>query len=184
MKTRLLALAALLPMSTFAAAGDGWRFAPALSDPGHKFAPTVAAVAGVMDLTEGDSDAYAGVELNFNCGLIQSPGNKIRSHLMVGQYDKDGVDITTVELSPRYTVDMGSGWSAGFGPGLGYVRSEIAGRTTSMAALQLVAGVNYRQGSFYAGADARYQDARDKTVGGAELQLDSWLVAVKAGVNF
>lgn len=87
-------------------------------------------------------------------------------------------------LSPRYTVDIGSGWSVGVGPGLGYVRSEIDGRKTGMAAVQFVAGLNYRHGMFYAGADARYQDARDKTVGSAELQLDNWLLVIKAGVNF
>lgn len=166
------------------AVADGWRFAPLMTDPAFKLQPTVAVVAGSLDVKNGGSDTYAGVELNFNCGLVQSPGNRIRSHLQVGQYDKDGLELTTVELSPRYTVPLAGGWSVGVGPGIGYVRAETAGQKTSLAALQVVGGVNYRQGMYYAGVDARYQDARDKRVNGAELRVDNWLVAAKVGVNF
>lgn len=35
----------------------------------------------------------------------------MKTRLLTGQFATDGVAITTVELSPRDTVDIGSGWS-------------------------------------------------------------------------
>jgi hypothetical protein len=177
-------VAAMLATASLTAAAEGARFAPLFTDPNFKLEPTVAAVVGAMKPEDVPSDLFAGIELNFNCGLFQTADNRMRTHLVVGQYDKAGLDLTTVELSPRYTMPVGKGFSVGVGPGVALVRSEVAGQKASHAALMVAGGVNYRNGAYYAGVDLRYQDTNDKRVGGVTREADNWLLAAKVGINF
>lgn len=182
MKKTLLAVA--LSSLSLAAAAQEWRFAPALKDASFKFEPTIAATVGAVKPNGGGETATAyGVELNFNCGLIQSPDNRIRTHLTFSQADEDDYDATMIELSPRYTVPLANGFSVGVGPSIGAVRVNpaVAGMDTeTMFAYGLVAGVNYRSGAFYAGLDFGVRRTDDKN----GIDYDSRGATLKVGYNF
>lgn len=182
LKTTLLAAA--LATASLSATAEGVRFAPLLTDPNFKLEPTIALVAGSLKPENFSSDLYAGVELNFNCGLFQTADNRMRTHLAIGSYDRGGLELTTFELSPRYTVPMGNGFSVGVGPGIAYVSADAANQESSHFAWMVAGGVNYRSGAYYAGVDLRYQDTHEKRVAGVERDADNWLLAAKVGINF
>jgi hypothetical protein len=180
MKKSLFVLA--LSSLSLAAAADGWKFAPLFTDHGFKFQPTVAATAGsVKPQGNGDATAY-GLEVNFNCGLLQSPDNRIRTHLSLSRVDESRYDATLVELSPRYTVPLSSGLSVGVGPSLGGVRLEPAGagRNETVFAYGLIGGLNYRMGALYAGLDLGVRRTTEKN----GIDFDSRYATLKVGFNF
>ena len=127
MKKTVLALA-LLAGTTLAQA-QSWKLFPLFTDPNHKLAPTLALTADRVDPDGPPSASSFGAELNFNCGLIQSPDNRIRSYLKVHASDEDGVKATTFELSPRYMLPVGNNVSVGAGPSLTAVRVKAPGVT-------------------------------------------------------
>lgn len=177
-------LATLLAATSLTASAEGAKFAPLLTDPDFRFEPTIAAVIGALKPEDASSGLYAGAELNFNCGLFQTADRRMRTHLAVGSYDQDGAELTTVELSPRYTVPIGSGFALGAGPGLAYVRSTVANQDTSHVAWMIAGGVSFRKGAYYAGVDLRYQDTNEKQLGGVTVDPDNWAIAAKVGYNF
>lgn len=182
MKTslRLSTLATLLALSSVPAlAADGWTWLPILS-PGYKAEPTLAlSVASTKPDKGGEATAW-GVDFNFNCGLIQSPDQRIRTHFNVSHSSDSGVKTTAFELSPRYTAPLGGGWSAGVGPSLGVFKVETGSVSKNLFGTGLAAGLNYRVGSFYTGLDLRYHATGAK--GGVDL--DPTTVSLKVGVNF
>lgn len=181
MKKSLIAIV-LSSLSVAASAAD-WKFAPLFNDAGFSFDPAIAATVGAVKPQGGSSATAYGVELNFNCGLLQSPDNRMRTHLSLSSVDEDAYDATVIELSPRYTVPVGSGMSIGIGPSLGAVRvnSAAAGvATETVFAYGLVAGVNYRRGALYAGLDLGVRRTDDK--GG--IDYDSRAATLKVGFNF
>ena len=125
--TRYLVLAAATAASLFAlpAQAEGWRFAPLLTDPDFQLEPSLALTAAHVEPTNDGADSVNafGIELNFNCGLIQSPDNRIRTHLSMSRIDEDDAEVTTFALSPRYTLPMGGGLSIGAGPSLALVKA-------------------------------------------------------------
>ncbi|GAB3551400.1 hypothetical protein GCM10027343_35560 [Noviherbaspirillum agri] len=182
MKKTLLAVA--LSSLSLAAAAQEWRFAPGLKDPSFKHEPTIAATVGAIKPNGGGDTATAyGVELNFNCGLFQSPDNRIRTHLSVSRADEDDVDATMVELSPRYTVPLSNGFSVGVGPSIGAVRVNPAAAgadTETVFAYGVVAGLNYRSGGLYAGLDLGVRRTTEKS----GIDFDSRGATLKVGYNF
>lgn len=181
MKKTLLAIA--LSTASVAAMAQEWKFAPVLSDSKFKFEPTIAATVSTVKPQGGSSDTAYGVEMNFNCGLIQSPDNRIRTHLSISRVDESNYDATIIELSPRYTVPLSNGFSIGVGPSLGAVRvdSAAAGAATeTVFAYGLVAGVNYRSGAFYAGLDLGVR----RTGNDNGVEFDSRGATLKVGFNF
>ena len=179
MKKTLLAVA-LLSLSATALA-DGWKFAPRMSDPGFKFEPSVAVTAGSVKPQDGSSAEAFGLELNFNCGMLQSPDNRIRTHLSLTRVNESDHDAVSIELSPRYTVPLASGFSVGIGPSLGAVRVDPAGAgRETLFAYGLVGGLNYRAGAFYAGLDLGARRTSEK--GG--IDYDSRYALLKVGINF
>lgn len=180
-KTVLAALAVTAALSTSAQA-DGWRLFPIFTDSALKFEPTLALTVNRVDPDEAGSQvatAY-GIDFNFNCGLIQDPQNRIRTHLNISRSEKNGVEVTGYELSPRYTVPLGGGWSAGVGPSLAIFDLETATAKSSYSGLGLAAGVNYRAGAYYAGADLRYHGTDNKH----SADYDNLALGIKVGVNF
>lgn len=178
-----LLLAVTLSSLSAAAMAQNWKFAPALTESGFKFEPTIAATVSTIKPQGGSSDTAYGVEMNFNCGLIQSPDNRIRTHLSISRVDGNNYDATIIELSPRYTVPLSNGFSIGVGPSLGAVRVDAttAGAPTeTVFAYGLVAGVNYRSGAFYAGLDL---GAR-RTGNDNGVDFDSRGATLKVGFNF
>jgi hypothetical protein len=177
-----IVLAAALAAAAVPALAEGWRFAPLFSDPGFKLEPTVALTVASVDPKEGDSATSYGVDINFNCGILQDPQNRMRTHINIHQADEDGTQATAFELSPRYTVPLGNGLSVGVGPSLGAfkVKVDAAGFDETYFGIGLAAGVNYRLGKFYAGADVRYHATGEKQ----GVDYDHTTAGVKLGMNF
>lgn len=177
--------AALLVSSTLAssaAVAEGWRFLPALSDKGMKFEPTVALTLNRVDPDANNlnSSTAVGVDFNFNCGLIQDPQNRIRTHLNLSSSDEDGLDVLAFELSPRYTVPLGDGLSIGAGPSIALYEVDAPGFSESLFGIGVAAGVNYRKDAFYAGADLRIHNTRTER----GFDYDNVMLGAKVGINF
>ena len=174
-----LALASLTLAGT--AQADGIRFFPG-HEPGFKFEPTLAVTGGVTRAAgaRDDSMGVVGIDLNMNCGLFQTPANRIRTHVQINHNDESGVKATSFELSPRYTLPLGGGFSIGAGPALAMVRVDTGADNRNLFGYGAVAGLNFRAGMFYAGTDIRYLNTneRDRT------QFENWTWLAKVGVNF
>jgi hypothetical protein len=179
----LIVAAALSLGALFApvAHAEGWQVMPVLTDSGFKFEPTLALTANRIEPDRGGNAMAWGLDLNFNCALLQSPDKRIRTHLNVSQSDESGLKTTAFELSPRYTMPVGlPGLSVGAGPSLAVFKVETAGLSRNLAGLGLAGGVNYRAGAFYVGADVRVHRTNSKD--GIDLDPVTW--GLKAGVNF
>ena len=99
-KTVLAALVASAVFSS-AALADGWKFAPLLTDKSFKLEPTVAVTVNSVDpdMAGAKTATSYGIDFNFNCGLLQDPQNRMRTHLNISSSDKDGVEVMAYELS-------------------------------------------------------------------------------------
>ncbi len=185
MKKRVLAVAvsALMVSAAASAEGNGWNWFAGLDDD-YVMAPTVSLVAGHMSFDD-DSGSIAGIELSFNCPLLQPPTNKIRQQLSVVQYDEPGLEVTSIEINPHYVAEVSPGLFLGGGPGLGYMSVDTAGGDDSVLGIQLGGSVHYSvSDTFFLGGEARYQITQDAEFGNAKVEMDNWRVALKAGVSF
>jgi hypothetical protein len=178
MKKTAIALA-LLSAATLASA-QSWRLFPLFTDSNHKLEPTLAITGGQVNPDGGNDTTNVGLELSFNCGLIQSPDNRIRSYLQINRADDDGVKATQFELSPRYMLPVGGSVRIGAGPSLTAVRVAAPGVSKTLYGAGLAAGLDWRLGAFYAGVDVRWHDTSEKS----GVEYDSTAVGVKVGFNF
>jgi hypothetical protein len=178
----LLALSTLtVLMATLAApahAGE-WTFLPILK-PGYKAAPSLALTINSNDSSSQPAADALGLDFNFNCGLIQSPDQRIRTHFNLSQSDKSGTKVTGYELSPRYTIPFGAGMSAGFGPSLAAFSVDQGATSTTLYGAGVAAGVNYRAGMLFAGADLRIHSTGTKN----GVDYSPTTLGLKIGVNF
>jgi hypothetical protein len=181
-RTRLLAPAALAVFTLCAPAAhaEGWQFLPLLNDPSFKLEPTVALTGARVDPKQGATSNAWGLDLNFNCGLLQSPDKRMRTHINLTSSDEQGVKTTGFELSPRYTVPMAGGFSVGVGPSLALFKVEAAGLSRTLSGLGAALGVNFRAGAYYAGADLRVHATGAKD----GVDYDPTTLGFKVGVNF
>lgn len=178
---KIVFAATLATLSFAATAADGWRFAPGLTDKNLKFDPSLAITANRIDPSGHSGKNAWGLDFNFNCGLVQDPNNRIRTHLNYSRVDNDGLKVHAFELSPRYMVPIAPGLSIGAGPSLAaYGVKSGGGYDHTLYGIGAAAGINYRVGNVFLGADARYHATQSK--GGADF--DNWTAGVKAGVNF
>lgn len=177
---RTLAAAGLLGLATLAQA-EGWTFLPMFTDPEHRLAPSLALTVDAVDpKTDGLSTVTAvGLELSVNCGLLQSPDKRIRTALRLHQSDKDGLKATSLELSPRYMLPLGAGFSVGAGPSFSRVGLSGA-QSKTLWGLGLSAGAEWRSGPWLAGADLRWHDLRRRD----GVDYDHLALGVKAGIAF
>lgn len=184
MKFRRLASAILLAGLTFgttASQADGLRFFPGLES-GFKSEPSLALTAGVMNVTAANDNAsfVYGLDFNMNCGLIQTPDNRIRTHLQINRVDDSGVKATSIELSPRYTVPLGGGFSVGAGPVLGLVMADNGNNDKNLFGYGAVVGANFRKGIYYSGLDLRYLNTKERD----NVEFENWALIAKVGINF
>jgi hypothetical protein len=166
-------------------AADSWNLLPA-ADEGYQAQPTVALLGGQLDPAESglDSATATGVELSLNCPLLAAPGGTIRQQLSYVRYDKDDVEITTIEINPHYMIDVADNLQVGFGPGLGYVSIDTPAGDDAALALQFGGSVQYRLGRIYLGAEARWQWAGDVEIANTDVSPDNTRVLAKVGFNF
>ncbi|MDP2880411.1 MAG: hypothetical protein Q8N89_02390 [Azonexus sp.] len=174
-------LVAGLTLGTTASHADGLKFFPGL-DKGFKAEPSLAISAGVMSAsaTNDDSMFVYGLDFNMNCGLIQTPDNRIRTHVQINRTDESGMKATSFELSPRYTLPVGNGFSVGAGPVLGMVMADNGRTDKNLFGYGAVVGANYRKGLYYSGLDLRYLNTTERDGVGFE----NWALLAKVGINF
>lgn len=179
---KCLGVAGLVLAAGSASAGE-WQFLPIMKE-GYKPEFVLSAVAGTLDPKGADRDTYAGLELAMNCGLFQTPSGVVRTKISYGGYDHDGLEYRSFEIDPRWTVPLAQNLSFGIGPGIGYVRTEVADRETDLFAWQLGADVDYRVGRVSLGLGVRWQDTVNKTVAPGTDGAENWLVQAKIGYAF
>ena len=180
--TRILTIAAALSALTAPAFAGDWQFLP-IADKGYAPNFVASVTGGIMDPQHvGSGDAW-GLELAFNCGLVQTPTGVVRTKLSVNKFDKAGLELTTVELNPRWTIPVAKDLTFGVGPGIGWVKAD-GGRNVDMFAWQAGADLDYRIGQLNLGLGARWQDTVNKNLGGGREGADNWLVQAKVGIAF
>ncbi|MCK6412213.1 MAG: hypothetical protein L6Q55_07290 [Azonexus sp.] len=160
---------------------DGFKLFPILQ-PGFKAEPTVAVTAGMMKVSGNRDDQIGvyGLEFSMNCGLFQTADQRIRTHLAFNRADESGLKYTSLELSPRYTVPLGGGFSFGAGPALAWVKADVSRGDKDLFGYGAAAGVAYRSGAYFSGLDLRYLNTDRRE----EIGLENWAVNFKLGVNF
>lgn len=168
--------------SAAALAGE-WKVLPVM-DANYKANVTASVVGGSMSSTPVGSGAYSGVEVAFNCLALQPPSGIIRSKISYGQFDKNGLKLSTFEVNPRWTTAIAQDLTVGFGPGVGLVKADVAGQTTTMAALQLGADLDYSIGKLNLGLGVRWQNTANKNITPAIKGANNTLVQAKLGFNF
>jgi hypothetical protein len=174
-------VAATLATLSFAANAEGWKFGPLFTDSSFKLAPSLALTVNNVDPKDSNSETGVGVDFNFNCGLIQDPQNRMRTHINIGHTTENESTVNSFELSPRYMVPVGQNLSIGAGPSLAvYNLKAPGGYDETLFGIGVAAGVNYRSGAFFMGGDVRYHNT-EKEKG---TEFDNWTVGLKAGVNF
>lgn len=183
-RTLINTLTALALAGTSAAALAGeWKVLPVM-DSGYKPQITASVVGGSMSGTPVGSGAYSGVEVAFNCLALQPPSGIIRSKISYGQFDKNGLKLTTFEVNPRWTTPIAQDLTVGFGPGIGLVKADVAGQTTNMMAMQLGADLDYSVGKLNLGLGVRWQNTANKSITPAIRGANNTLVQAKLGFNF
>lgn len=170
-----------LAFAATASHAEGLTFLPGLQS-GFKYEPTLAITGGVMnaDAANDDSIAVYGLDFNMNCGLFQTADNRIRTHIQINHVDDSGVKSTSFELSPRYTFPIGSGFSVGVGPAIALVSVDNGDNDKNLFGYGAVAGVNFRSGALYAGADVRYLNTTESN----DVEFENVALLAKIGINF
>jgi len=181
--TRILTIAAALSALTAPAFAGDWQFLP-IAEKGYAPNFVASVTGGIMDPQHAKSGDAWGLELAMNCGLIQTPTGVVRTKLSVNKFDKGGLDLTTVELNPRWTIPVAKDVTFGIGPGIGWVKADAGNRTVDMFAWQAGADLDYRMGQLYLGLGARWQDTVGKTITTGQQGADNWLVQAKVGIAF
>ncbi|MCG7874075.1 MAG: porin family protein [Candidatus Thiodiazotropha lotti] len=155
----LILSAGLISTTSALRAGQDWSFLPVKSD-GFDPDLTLSVTGGIMDpQTHGlDTDLVFGLEISFDCLLVEPPNATIRQQFSYSHYDDSGLEITSFEMNPHYLYRVDNRFSIGFGPGIGYIDAD--GRNVNEGAFALQGGVSlhYKMSEqLFFGAEARYQ---------------------------
>ncbi len=185
MKLSILNALIGLSLATASAASFAgeWKSFP-VKDAGYKPDFTLSLAGGSMSPSHVASGGYAGAELAFNCIALQPPTGVIRSKISVGEFNHNGMKLTTFEVNPRWTVNMNENLSFGIGPGIGLVKVQTAGQSTTLGALQLGMDLDYRIGALNLGLGARWQETSNRYITPTLRGANNSLVQAKIGINF
>lgn len=188
-KKGLGALLAGAVLSTSAIAADKeFKILPVFTDGNWCGQTEIAAVVGSTNFDNNlKTGVNYGVELSFDCPVFTLPGNHIlRQQLSVSRYDKDGFEMTVIEMNPYYFFRLSNKLQLGVGPGIAGVYGDPEGGKDNWAfAYQAGAGLKYYMDDFLVGVDARWQWTAEKDYGsGTEEDLDNMRILFKAGYKF
>lgn len=181
LKSALLSLA-LFSAAQAASAGE-WQFLP-VQGSGYKADVVLSLAGGTMEPNGTGSAGYVGAELAFNCLLLAPPTGTIRTKLSYGSFDHTGIKLSTLELNPRWMVNVTPALSLGAGPGLGMVSTEVAGKTKHLTAAQIGADLDYRMDHVNLGLTLRRQATRSADIGGGLSRASNTLLEAKVGYAF
>lgn len=175
-------LVASLAFGTAAAQADGLKFLPALQSD-FKFSPTVALTSGIAVVPTARDDVLGiyGLEIGMNCGLLQTPDNRMRTQLQINHVDHSGFMATSVELSPRYTLPLSRGYSFGAGPTLAWVNADRGAGSKNLFGYGASAGFGFRHGHYFSGLDLRYLNTSDRN---SAANFENFMLQAKIGYAF
>lgn len=185
----VLAVSTALFLATSPALAENWKFLPG-KDADFSANQTLSVMVGSEnpDVPGIGNDSIAGMELSFDCPLLQpvNSDNKIRQQVSLNNFNDDVLELTSLEINPHYVINTSSGIGIGFGPGIGYIQAETTSTKKSMFALQAGASLHYTTMDFlFIGAEARYQFTEsDSFISPAQKGIDNFRVTLKVGVNF
>lgn len=181
-----LLASAVLSTSAFAAESE-FQVLPIFLDDNWKPKFELAAVAGSTNFDSSrKTGANYGVELSFECPVFTLPGDHIlRQQLSLSRYDKDGFEVTVIEMNPYYFFTLADNLLLGVGPGISGVHGDADGGKDEWAfAFQAGAGLKYYIDDFLVGVDARWQWTAEKDYGSGKEDLDNMRILLKAGYRF
>lgn len=191
MKRTTLALitTGLIGSGIGAAQADGGWDLPAYNKPGYTVEPTLSLMLGRM--SPGDdlrSAAIGGIEFSLNCPTLQPPTNRIRQQFSFTRYDKNDIEINSLEINPHYVVEVAPGLEVGGGPGLGWLMVDTPTGDGNVFALQFGASAHYfAMDPLFFGAEARYQVTTEDRFFGAgseKTDVNNFRFALKVGYSF
>jgi len=164
----------------------GWEILPGTKD-GFIFDHSIAVMAGPFQSTTqiGERTTGMGIELSMNCMIIQPPTNRIRQQVSYFMYEDGESEIQTTELNPHYLFEILPKLEIGAGPGVGYIRTRVDGKSANLLAAQFGGSLHYRFKKLFLGAEARYQVTPKADVGdGKENGARNARATLKIGYNF
>jgi len=182
-KVIITLIASLFSVTSYAE--NGWRFFAGMEDD-FKHETTTSVLLGGLgpNSSVGDTGLSYGLEISFNCPLLQPPSNKIRQQVSALRYKDGDSTIQTIQINPHYVVEVIPNLWMGGGPGIGYVRARVNKITSNMVAGQLGASLHYNIEKIFIGAEARYQITQRDDVGGIiDEGADNWQAILKLGYN-
>ena len=149
--------------------------------------PAVAVLGGMMfpDVRGADDDFIYGLELSWNCHILRPAQARVRHQVSVTRYDDSPLRMTSAELNSHYTIDLTPDLALGFGPGIGYARTDIGDDDHGLWAFQLGAHLHYRlPGNLFLGGEARYQFTESARFEGRNQDADNMRILGKIGIHF
>lgn len=149
--------------------------------------PAIAVVGGMLfpDVSGADDAGVYGIELSANCLLIQPAQGRLRHHLSVTRYDDSPLKMTSAELNTHYMLDLTPELALGFGPGIGYARTDIGSDDNGLWSFQLGANMTYRlPTNLFLGVEARYQFTESARFEGRNQDADNLRLLGKVGMHF
>ena len=183
-------LGVLMGASMLVASGvhaEGWTFLP-VTQSGYRAQPALSLLYGRMtpSATGFKDGNFTGLEVAFDCPLLQPPTNRIREQLSYVHYSEGNKDIDSVEINPHYVVEVSPGFEIGGGPGLAYILTNTPANDPSLWGLNIGLSAHYApMGHLFLGAEYRYQITSDEDFGnGIKEDLNNGRFDIKVGYRF
>ena len=138
----------------------------------------------IPDLSDASGDSLAGFEVNFNSALLAGP-YPIKSQLSINRYRDETADVTiyTLESNPHFMYQLTENILIGVGPGIGYVLSDLPGRSENIWAVQIGTSLMYALNQFSVGFETRYQFTEQVRIGD-DRGLDNSIFVFEVGYQF
>ena len=174
-------------LTTTGAQAQGWTLLT-VAEPGYRAKPALSLLYGRMtpSATGFRDGNFVGLEVAFDCPLLQPPTNRIREQLSYVHYSQGSRDIDSVEINPHYVVEVSPGLELGGGPGLAYILTNTPANDPSLWGLNLGLSAHYTpMDQLFLGAEYRYQITSDERFGnGINEDLNNGRFDIKLGYRF
>jgi len=181
MKKNIAIALLLLNTAVFGAAKET-KMLPIFTE-GYCATPTIALMGGYGKYADTNSGGgIYGLELGFACPVFQVKDLEINQVLSLVRYNKDGLEVNSLEMNPRIMFPISKKMKFGFGPGLGVVFGD---KDTAFG-FQLGASLDYAITSdMFIGLETRYQWMGEEELStGVKTNLDNSRTLIKIGRHF
>ena len=190
MKKDILLTISLL-IFTLSAQANEWEFLPVTGEnyqSDFAIAIAIALVGGRTDFdkeVDNDDTSTLGIEVSLNCPLLKPPNHIIRQQISYVSTDENGVETSSLEISPHHMFAMNDKFQAGFGPSIGYTKVETNAGDDSAFTYGLGASVRYNiSQNLFVGGEARYAKSKELNIAGLDNDIDNMRLLAKVGYQF